>query len=405
MSLKIYILITLIICSFSCAPLVVDKGQDIGGYINLRASIEQNDINKIKDLLGAGLDVNYVYQDKDTEPSCLLIAIVCNASTNVISYLIDAGADVNFQGRSSAPPLIHAFNMREYKSSVFVVTKLLDSNVDVNVFNSDGITPLMAAADDLYLVEKMLEVGADVNASGISGETCLHAAVLWGKTELALLLLNEGALVDQKNQHGATPLMYAIHNGNDVVANELRLRGAKEPGLKFRFFHKLSRNEGTDDELIDLLAESRMSVNQEDFLSGPDSGNTPLYYAVLYSRKKLVTHLLEMGADVNKKHIVAPLEVAVSRGNLEMAQLLLPCPDAKLNSINCFGFTLLTMAVHNGDLAMVKLLVEHGADLSFVDASGITPLEYSRNRKNSEIEEYLLSVVRSQNSSEDEKSD
>jgi ankyrin repeat protein len=69
--------------------------------------------------------------------------------------------------------------------------------------------------------------GADVMARNERGLTPLHAAAYSGKAELAGLLLDHGAaLEDTVNVSGATPLMLAAEENRVAVVELLIARGA-----------------------------------------------------------------------------------------------------------------------------------------------------------------------------------
>ncbi len=80
-----------------------------------------------------------------------------------------------------------------------------------------------------------------------------------------------------------------------------------------------------------------------------------------------------------------------ARGNLEMVQLLIEF-GANVNLADNQGMTCLMKASQNGHLAIVALLVKSGADLTCTDSKGSTCLVYAAKSGHSELLQYLLSL-------------
>lgn len=94
--------------------------------------------------------------------------------------------------------------------------------------------PLAAAAarGRLSLVRLLLAHGADVNRRGLREElSALHQAASFEQAEIARCLLDAGAEVDQREDEGATPLMYAAARGDLRTVEILLARGA-DPSAK-----------------------------------------------------------------------------------------------------------------------------------------------------------------------------
>ena len=68
-----------------------------------------------------------------------------------------------------------------------------------------------------------LAAGTDVNAKGKNGWTPLHRAAIYGRKEIAELLIAAGADVNAKDRYGETPLDLA----DGEIAELLRKHGGK----------------------------------------------------------------------------------------------------------------------------------------------------------------------------------
>ena len=81
---------------------------------------------------------------------------------------------------------------------------------------------------------------------------------------------------------------------------------------------------------------------------------------------------------------------AVGDGNVKVAQKYLDSGKAKVNDAY-FAWTPLLTAASKDQLPMVKMLVEHGADLNFKHVvTKLTPLAYAVYDGNNAMVEYLL---------------
>lgn len=112
---------------------------------------------------------------------------------------------------------------------------LLDHGASIEARNSQGETPLMAAArfGQNATLKFLLDRGAEVDARNRYGWTPLMAAAGAGELEAAGLLVSRGALVEAKSDFKETPLMFAAREGRREVASYLLDIGA-DPGARDR---------------------------------------------------------------------------------------------------------------------------------------------------------------------------
>ena len=105
---------------------------------------------------------------------------------NILSLLLDHGADVDGQVEGYSTPLHHVSKYGKLEAAQC----LLDRGADINARGGYGFTPLHWAVIDerVQLVRLLLEHGADVNASDDSGRTPSQLA---GITSEILELLSE----------------------------------------------------------------------------------------------------------------------------------------------------------------------------------------------------------------------
>ncbi len=288
-----------------------------------------------------------------------------------------------------------------------------------------GQTILMfaAAAGDLEMARLLLENGAPVNEQTDDGITALVYAVVEGHVEVASLLLENGAPVNEQTDDGITVLMHAVVEGHVEMARLLLENGAPV-------------NEQTDDgvtvlmhavveghvEMARLLLENGAPVNEQ-----TDNGRTALIYAATEGHVEIARLLLENGAPVNEQTDDSDrtaLMYAASEGHVEVVRFLVESgadihiQDAYSNTTLMYaafaghvevarlllengaltnaqagnGNTALMYAASEGYVEVVRFLVESGADIHIQDANGNTALSIAEARGHQEVVDFLRSL-------------
>ncbi len=117
-----------------------------------------------------------------------------------------------------------------------VVSLLLDAGADIEAKDRDGSTPLQVAAwqGHANVVRLLLAAGADIDSLDSADWTPLHWVALEGHREVAMALINAGAAIDSRAKRtGSTALHIAAGRGEqDIVA--LLLAAGTDPTLRRR---------------------------------------------------------------------------------------------------------------------------------------------------------------------------
>jgi ankyrin repeat protein len=272
---------------------------------------------------------------------------------NIARIMLDAGADVNFQGGEhwGFPLQVAAGG-----GVLEMVRVLLDAGADVNSQGGIEGTALHVAAvhGDLEIVKILLDAGADVNLSCRLYGTVLGTAVAYSKKEIVRVLLDAGADINSQAGERGTALHIAATTGHL--------------------------------EIVRLLLDAGANLNLSCGIYG-----TALGYAVAHSKKEIVRVLLDAGADVNSKvgKRGTALQIAAANGHLDIVELLLDA-GANLNlSCGIYG-TALGYAAALGHLEMVKLLLNRGADMNLTGRWDLTALKLAQKYKNEQVVKLLL---------------
>ncbi|KAL3468663.1 ankyrin repeat-containing domain protein [Aspergillus californicus] len=127
-----------------------------------------------------------------------------------------------------------------------------------------------------------------------------------------------------------------------------------------------------------LLRDDRVDINALD----PDRWS-PLSYAVRRGNRAAVRLLLESGADAGIQHVdgVTPLNMAVAQGDEVIVRMILKVTPRHRE---------LCLAASTGRANIVRLLLDHGADVNEEDGYGRTPLDRAGKAGHVDVEEILL---------------
>ena len=232
-------------------------------------------------------------------------------------------------------------------------------------------------------IATLLAAGADVNEANDRGWTPLHAAAYSNQPEIASLLVEKGAALDAE-AHGAggTPLIAALFWGHRAVADLLGRHSVAPNNLR------VAAGLGIP-ELVDACIQSDGALTPEACAARgfyrPHSGfpdwqpstepqevlDEALVWACKSNRLLVLEQLVKAGARLNADpYRGTPLIWAAACNCVETVAWLLD-HGASINQKATFGglthgqgVTALHMAAQSGQLPVLKLLIERGADPS-----------------------------------------
>jgi ankyrin repeat protein len=408
---------------------LIEAGGDVNapqpdGATALHWAAYHGDVGLAELLLGAGADVSAANRNGSTA----LWLAASHGDAPMIAALLAGGADANEALPLGRRPLMLAAR----SGSVAAVRALLEAGADANAHESErGTTALMQAADQGHadVIEVLVQHGADVAARSAAVLRDRRTAALGNSEDPRRAVLRQviAVLCDQPDPDLAT-LRKLVAEGKDdpVIAKAL------EQGSGDRAVCNLQRDalgfviagdrratgpeaEPDGGELTALVYAARagsMDAARVLLDAGADVNQVTRYgwsalLAATQNRNyRLGKFLVERGADVNlaNKGGWTPLYLATDNRNIEGGDYPTPPPDMDhLEYIELLldggadpnarmiestetrtvftnqwldeeGATAFLRAAQSGDVELMKLLLEHGADPHINTELGVTPL-------------------------------
>jgi cytohesin len=223
--------------------LLISKGADI----SLHTAVKQGLLEKLKELIGKGRNINAA----DYWGQTALHYAARRGHQEIVELLLENGADVNIgayynltaaefamqgnhneivevlvlKGADISPLHIALYMKDEVKAK-----SLIESGADVKKRTPYGTTPLdrAAGAGFIDIVKLLIEKGADVNAKDNWNWTPLHSAACYSNKNIVELLITKGADVNARDGNSRIPLWYARDEGHIEIVELLKKHGAKE---------------------------------------------------------------------------------------------------------------------------------------------------------------------------------
>ena len=253
-----------------------------------------------------------------------------------------------------------------------MVQKLLDSGANVNARNRDGATPLFVVPEGgVELAEMLLAKGANVNASNESGRTPLMLIIQGSrKDDVALWLLSKSANVNARTSDGGTALHVASEVGSKTVVKALLERkadvNARSSDLRTPLM--IAARQYGNAPVIKLMLDRGANPNPN---ANPGAESSPLIEAATTGDPAMVQMLIERGADVK-----ATGQLAMSNAVNVRCSKCLDLLVAKISDKAAFTGSLQDVAGYGG-VNVIRMLLDHGADVNAFDPFGRTALMYA----------------------------
>ncbi|KAH7084463.1 ankyrin repeat-containing domain protein [Paraphoma chrysanthemicola] len=265
-----------------------------------------------------------------------------------------------------------------------------------------------ATEGNVAVLQASLDEGVDINASADDGASALHCAARAGQTEVVMHLVQRGADTQHANEKKRIPLHEAILGRNaqtvkallhvspsfeiddkaalciarsdsvEVLNHCVEHLGAAMSGANKYSMLLAAAKHGQKSMMATLLRlteefDENSSSGDDRLLAGKnlpwarqpdqDYGFSPLHIAVTRGDLEMTQLLVEHGFKVNGRagFVKTPLHLAASKGHIGIWRYLLSCDDIQVNRKPCNSPVddLLNTVVACGHMEMIKSLLSH----------------------------------------------
>ena len=270
------------------------------------------------------------YTVTDANNLTLLHISAKQGASNITLALIDK-IDVNVQDKYGYTPLYYAAR----QGHLAVATLLLDNgaNIHMKTFQFEKtVLHEAACSGHIALMRLFIECGANIQERDKYNSTILHEAAASGQEDVVQFLLVNDALADinSQDEFGYTPLQQAARR----VGNEV-------PNAKGNIIRKLVKS-GADTEIKNHPAQG---------------SNSALHIAAACDHQLATKALIACNANLNtqNKAYKTPIQEAALNGNLNLMKILLNA-GALLSDVSAIMFAL----IEKNQLEVIQYLLEHG---------------------------------------------
>lgn len=226
--------------------------------------------------------------------------------------------------------------------------------VDVNITDDQGNSALHLVTGNreervCAMINVLVDHGAGIHTQNKAGQTPLHSMAMKGSAQGVALLLNLGALPNQKDAQAHTPLFYSAVQPTDAFATLL------EAGAPLD--NNVAHTVGGDQNNLLHVAASAWAPELIPVISG---------------------HRVSLNAQNRRGQ--TPLHIAVKRGSIAALEALIKEKKALLDVADKAGNTPLHIAATLGDSKKIQILIGAGACLNPKNKAGVSPLDFEQVR-------------------------
>ena len=318
-------------------PKLLESANHLSNPPLLECCLNGGDIKMIEVMLEHGANPNEVHPKEEASP----LHAACELDrVDLIEIFMKHRADPTLCFPTIGTPLHHAVWM----GNIRAVRKLIQLNVSPNLMNAQNISPLAKALinEQYEIAQLLIDSGADVNQMATPKPGMIvypiHMAVMRKHYKILTSIVNHNGAIDATNNEGNTALHLAV----------------------FRF----------QNDMVEFLCQKGANVNIQNI-----GGTTPLIGGVIKKNESAVMTLLNYEADINlvDNFQDSALSYAFIKQMKSVVDFLLNL-GATFDVLNGKGLAAFHRACRFGDVSQVAFMLTINPDvLAFLNASSIDP--------------------------------
>lgn len=309
-------------------------------------------------------------------------------SSREILELNDMGASLNVKSQSGVTLAYYAMS----SSNMELLVRAKNAGINLDAYDSGGLRPGNSSEE---IIRYAVANGCNPNREDTWGDSYLSQAIKNNQMDLALFLIRNGADVNWKKRGDESIVARAIIDQNLpglqlLVENGAKINITNRKGESLMDLAQMEGNEDIVNYLRSKGAKSKKELAELEILRSKEIAQLDQ----LITDKDIVgvKALMDKYPDLMlSKNQVSNLAIlSVEKINLPLLQRLIEKEGMDINQpLNFQEQNLLHIAAGTGNLDLVRLLVNKGADSKKKDAYDKLPVDYAKSK---EVKKFLKGI-------------
>ena len=367
-------------CDYDVVKLLIEGGLDVNccdrdGFTAIIHAADEGNLNVLKLLHQSGANIHHVTNDGD---NALMSAILGTGDYDTVRWLIEKGVDVNFCNKDGRTAVLYAAELGPLNVLKFLHRK--GANI-----HQESIMSAIQGAGDYKTVTWLIKKGVDVNHCNEHNFTAVHFAAIKGNLKVLKLLHKNGANIHQVSSDGSNAILLASKETGEcdtvrwLIEQGVDVNHCDDEGSSAVLW---AANKGNL-HLLKLLNMNGLDVQQVT----SDGVNCIMAASIGTGDCETVRWLIEQGVDVNHcddEHFSAVLWAA-QVGNLDVLKLLFT-EGANIHQVGGDGANSIISATQGtGDYDTVSWLIEQGVNVNYCDDDYFTAVHVAAEKGNLDV--------------------
>ena len=290
---------------------------------------------------------------------------------------------------------------------------LLDRKADFGIKDKDGMTllQLVCREGNKDFAEILIQRGAEINLADHDGRTAIHYAVMSGNSKLVEALLQLGSDPNKLTNKRDTPLHFAARYSGVEEVQFLLDHGASIKAINWKLVENLKDQRRRQDSLfvendvdhiialktaLGLKTPEAIGRDEEDEEDDEDDEEDEKPEEeeekpdILNMECIPIEYLPRDIYDAANNEGMTALHYAAANGDINVVKILIENgADIKAQD-TVLSRSVIHFAAESGNIDCIKYLTEKGADLLDRDTFGATPLHYAARNNKLEVVKFLV---------------